>query len=82
MFHVQMGLKLKMWNLVLVGSSRLWDHHWAAQFETFTGRNCWAYGGCAWKVSGPRVILFLSWFRGMVGGVKSFWNTRSSILIF
>jgi len=82
MVHDQMGLKLRTWNLVLAGSSRSRDRHWAARFETFTGRKSWAYGGCAWKVSGPRVILFLSWFRGMVGGVKSFWNRCSSIFAF
>jgi len=67
---------------MLAGSSKSRDCHWAARFEIFTGKNCWAYGGCVWKVSGLRVILFLSWFRGMVGGVKSFWNSRSSILAF
>ena len=47
---------------------------WAARFETLIERNCWAYGGCAWEVSGLRVVLLLPCFRGGVGGVKYCWN--------
>ena len=32
------------------------------------------YGGCAWKVCGPRVVLLSSCFRGGVGEVKYCWN--------
>jgi len=34
--------------------------HWAAQYEKFTDRNCWAYDGGTWELTGPRVVLLSS----------------------
>ena len=57
----------------------LW--HSAAWFETFTERNCWAYDGCAWKVSGWTEAGFpLVVFRGRGG--EYCWNRRSSNFSF
>jgi len=76
-----MGLKIRY--MKLVGACRtqqvtIW--FLAARFATFTERNCWAYGGHAWEVSGSRVVLPSPWFSGRVGGVKYCWNRCSSIL--
>jgi hypothetical protein len=67
------------WCLRAVACHEIW--YWAARFETFTERN-WAYDGCAWKVSGPRVVLLSPCFRGGVGRVKHCWSRCSSISAF
>jgi hypothetical protein len=41
--------------------------HWAARFETFTERNCWAYDVCVgevWTVGGLTLALFHVWGMG------------------
>jgi hypothetical protein len=41
--------------------------HWAAWFETFTNRNCWAYDACAgevWTEGGFTLALFQGWDMG------------------
>ena len=50
--------------------------------KKFMERNCAAYDGCAWKVSGPSVVLLLPCFRGGVGGLKCCWNRCSSHFSF
>jgi len=70
-----MGLKQacdSRWCLQAVGGHEIW--YWAAQFETFTKRNCWAYDGCAGKVSGLRVVLLSPCVGGEVGGSEVLLN--------
>jgi hypothetical protein len=43
-----------------------------------TERNCSAYDGCAWEVSGQGVVVLLFCFRGGVRGLKCCWNRCSS----
>jgi hypothetical protein len=69
MFHVRMRLNLGMVNLVFalraVPGHEIW--HWAARFETFTERNCWAYDACAgevWTEGGFTLALFQGWSIG------------------
>ena len=41
--------------------------HWAARFETFMERNCWAYDACAgvvWTEGGFTLVLFQGWGMG------------------
>jgi hypothetical protein len=48
-----------------VASHEIW--HWAAWFETFTERNCWAYVVCAgevWSEGGFTLALFQGWVVG------------------
>jgi len=48
-----------------VAGHEIW--HWAAQFETFTERNCWAYDACAgevWTEGGFTLALFQGWGMG------------------
>jgi hypothetical protein len=49
------------WCLRAVAGRVVW--HWAARYKTFTERNRLAYDGCAWDVSGPRVVLLSPCFR-------------------
>ena len=35
--------------------------------------------GCAWEVTGPRLVLLLSCFGGGVGGVKYCWGTGKAV---
>jgi hypothetical protein len=48
--------------------------HHATQFEKFMERKCWAYDGCAWEVSGPRVVLLPLYFQEWGSVVKYCWN--------
>jgi len=48
-----------------VAGHEIW--HWAARFETFTERNCWAYDACAgevWTEGGFTLALFQGWGLG------------------
>jgi len=36
------------------------------------------YDGCAWEVTGTKLLLLSSCFRSGVGGVKYCWNRKSS----
>jgi hypothetical protein len=63
-----------------VAGHKIW--HWAARFETFTERNCWAYDACAgevWTEGGFTLALFQGWGKGSEElleqvQLKSFWN--------
>ena len=63
-----MWLILGMWFrccLRAVAGHEIW--HWAARFETFTERNCWAYDACAaedWTEGGFTLALFQGWGMG------------------
>jgi hypothetical protein len=63
------GTKTRHVNLVAclwaVAGHEIW--HWAAQFETFMERNCWAYDACAaevWTEGAFTLTLFQGWGMG------------------
>jgi hypothetical protein len=47
-----------------VAGHEIW--HWAARFETFTERNCWAYAACVWTEGSFTLALFQGWCMGSV----------------
>jgi hypothetical protein len=59
--YIYIWIETDVWCVILAGH-KTWL--WAAQFETFTERNCWAYDTCAGEVcieGGFTLALFQGW---------------------
>jgi len=95
--HSDLEVSCSNWTKIGHGESRcclravagheIW--HWAARFETFTERNCWAYDACAgdvWTEGGFTFALFQGWGMGseeLLEQVQinfSFWNKFITLL--